>query len=165
MNQRDQNDTMNDYMKRLRNLTGEEGTQVNDSGSLVPELILTFQIFYMTTPFTRQPVGLVTVSDIALLNLTNHIPASTFLHLDNNQTLAANKASGPKLSEQQKQGVYLEFKLNKIKNSTEIGKHVRSSIDQVEDDSYLKREQLCLFSQDYDSIEVMRSGKSYYVRG
>jgi hypothetical protein len=30
---------------------------------------MTFQIFYVQTPFTRQPIGLVTFSDIILLNL------------------------------------------------------------------------------------------------
>lgn len=53
---------------------------------------MTFQVCFVSTAFTRQPIGLFSVSDIVLLNLDSNL------------------------------NVTVEFELNQINTSTESGK-------------------------------------------
>jgi hypothetical protein len=52
---KDQSDVLDDYVRRLRNLVDDEKSLLLANGQRVeiPELVLTFKVFFMTTPFTR----------------------------------------------------------------------------------------------------------------
>ncbi|CDW88085.1 c2 domain-containing protein [Stylonychia lemnae] len=98
------------------------------------ELILHFQILYISTAFTKNPFGMIAINDLFLLNLTNYLDISTLTSLGD---------------------VFLIFKLNGNKNSTSSAKNISKDA--------LKKEKLCLFHQEYDPIDVMRAGESYCI--
>lgn len=67
---------LNEYLRRLKNLVGdidEENAGIDPKIVQKPELVLAFQVFFLTTPFTRQPLGLAAIADLHLLNLENFI--------------------------------------------------------------------------------------------
>lgn len=71
-------------MAKRINLEGETGGGLGAQSLMandkqLPEMVLTFQIFYLQTSFTKQPIGLVSISDMCLMNLMNHIPETSFL--------------------------------------------------------------------------------------
>lgn len=80
------------------------------------ELIINFEIVYISTNFTKSPFGMITINDISLLNLNNYL-ADTFM-----------KDSG---------SVYVVFKMNGNKNNTRDGKLLK--------DVKVTREKMCLF--------------------
>ena len=80
-------------------------------------MIINFHIFYLSSTFTKNPLGLMTVNDLTLLNLNNYI-SDLSLKSDSN--------------------LYIEFKMNKNKNVTANGKFFKNSP--------LEKEQLCLFN-------------------
>ena len=95
-----------------------------------PQLLLTFQIFYSSTPFTRSPLGLISLSDLYMLNLNNFIP---------DFKLPANHK------------VYLEFQLNEIKNQTEEFEIVKAGGSDIKNTSnLLNKEQIALFDIEQD---------------
>jgi hypothetical protein len=147
-------EAMNEMLANMRKLLkdedftkkqfGEEGSDAR--GQLqAPEIKLSFQIFYISTNFTRQPIGLMTLNEMALLNLSNFIPDYILNEKMNNTG-----------------GVFLEFKLNKNKNLSEIG-YLHTPIDK-DVTSTVNKEQVCLFNQEYNPIDVIRIGKVHYVR-
>jgi hypothetical protein len=44
--------------------------------------VLAFQVFFMTTPFARQPIGMAVAADIRLLNLENFVDDFTIKQLE-----------------------------------------------------------------------------------
>lgn len=105
--------------------------------------MLTFQIFYSSTPFTRSPLGLISLSDLFLLNLNNFIPDFKL-------------PLGHK--------IYLEFELNEIKNQTEEFEIVKAGATVNAATNLLNKEQIALFDHEKDPQDVIRSGKSFFVK-
>jgi len=122
---------MEDILMKVRKLTKQldiKETQVKEVSDFErPQLILTFQIFYSSTPFTRSPLGLISLSDLFLLNLNNFIPDS-------------------KLQKSHK--IYLEFQLNEIKNQTEEFEVVKSGASVNAATNLINKEQIALFDHE-----------------
>lgn len=122
---------MEDILMKVRKLTKQldiKETQVKEVSDLErPQLILTFQIFYSSTPFTRSPLGLISLSDLFLLNLNNFIPDS--------KLLKSHK-------------IYLEFQLNEIKNQTEEFEVVKSGASVNAATNLINKEQIALFDHE-----------------
>ena len=138
---------MNEILSKIHKLTKQLDHKEQNirevSEEERPQLLMTFQIFYTSTHFTRSPFGLISISDINLLNLSNYIPD---IKLPTNFK------------------IYLEFELNEIKNQTEEFEVVKTSGEVKNLSNILNKEQIVLFDHEQDPQDVIRQGKSYYVK-
>lgn len=60
-----------------------------------PEFLISFKVFYLSTTFTTHPVGILTINELSLLNLSNFLAE---LNLKDSSLLLKFKLNGNKLS-------------------------------------------------------------------
>ncbi len=98
------------------------------------ELLINFELLYVSTNYTRNPCGIITINDLTLFNLQNYVSDISMRDSGN---------------------LYLLFKMNGNKSNTNNAKQCKNQA--------IVKEQVCLFNQEYDPVDVMKCGRVFYV--
>jgi hypothetical protein len=62
-----------ELIKELSDIAAMESNSKSEQVKQTPELILTFNIVFLTTPFTRSPIGILSLNDLTLVNYQHYI--------------------------------------------------------------------------------------------